>query len=86
VARECEGCLRGWREPYGWPGYHVYFGYRPCTRGPIERELRAYPDSLTCPAVDLVVGAFMDLRRRGSDAGWLEAWSDAIEAAAELGL
>jgi hypothetical protein len=98
VARECIGCL--WDEPLDGPWHHrqdlgdgTYYRIV-CTRGLIERELRAYAVrtdfniDLSAAADRLARGCGADMERRGYDARHMfDDWmSEAIEAAAELSL
>lgn len=98
---ECEWCARGVPWAYDGRetivGLHEHkhggtFDLHVCKRGPLERELRAYYwghglDGLSDAAVDLYQGAHAGMLRRGlAQRSVYEIASEAIEAAAELGL
>jgi predicted dithiol-disulfide oxidoreductase (DUF899 family) len=96
-ARECIGCL--YDQPMDGDAHHLEDwgggnAYRVvCTRGPIERELRAlkyevgWSMALSTPAVRLIEETAFDMRMRGyCDIGFEDFISEAIEAAAEMGL
>lgn len=93
MSRECIGCL--YDQPMNGDAHHredlgpgAY--YRTvCTRGPIERELRAHARGgpISARGLAIIYGAVHDMRsRRGPGVADDEALSEAIEAAAELGL
>lgn len=91
---DCEACLAG--NPYSpsMPGVHRGLGPMralfTCKRGPIERELGAHGGNgeALSPATDeFARGVVADMLERGYLSYNYEDWmSDAIEAAAELGL
>lgn len=93
MARDCTGCLYDvplvgttHADPVEGGGYYYVCE---CTRGPIERELRASRGmaDLSTAALRVLQDACDDMRRRGYGRfDWGDAMSAAIEAAAALGL
>lgn len=96
MARECIGCL--YDQPMDGSAHHredwgdgTYYRVV-CTRGPIERELRAFDpdmlevDGLTEAAVRVIDGAYHQHREWSWQRDRRDLLSEAIEAAAELGL